>query len=128
MALKEIAVSGLTISPQGIITDVGTLIITSTPSLKSKAEGKAVYSGSVTFTIVGASATGYDPATVFSLAPITISASAIKSKADGSLVMRVNDLFTAVAPNMGGTIGGTPTPFPESFKITNANQTKVKSE
>jgi hypothetical protein len=125
MALKNVAVDGCTVSPQGIVSG-GTLTITSTPSLTVKAEGNGAYKGTLTFTVVGANATGYDPGTVVTVGPATIVATAIKVKADGSFVMRVDDQVLAAA--MTGTILGTPTPFTEPFKITDAGQTTVKAE
>jgi hypothetical protein len=125
MATKELAVDGLTLSPQGIVTPgTGTLTITSTPSTKVKPEGKGVYTASLQFTLVGANATGYDPGTVQIVGTAAIAATAVKVKADGSFVMRVDDQNAAVS--MTGTISGTPTPFVEPWKITNAGQTKVK--
>lgn len=125
MALKFIAVDGCTITPQGIVSG-GTLTISSVPSVKNKAGGNGMYKSPLTFTVVSANATGYDPGTVVSVAPGSISATAVKVKADGSLVMRVDDQAPSVS--MTGTISGTLTPFAEPFKITDAGQTKVKAE
>jgi len=127
MAVKLVAVDGLTLTPQGIVTPgVGTLTITSTPSVKVLAEGKGVYKTPMTFTLAGGSASGYDPTTVATVGPGSVLGTSIKNLADGSLVMRVDD--QAVAVPMTGTIGGTPTPFAETWKITNAGQTKVQGE
>lgn len=124
MALKEVAVDGLTLTPQGIVSG-GVITITAVPSIKVKIEGKGVYKNPFIFTFAGGNATGYDPGTVVSVAPGSIPATAIKNKVDGLLVMRVDDL---VSMGMTGTIGGTPTPFPEVWKITNAGQIKVRAE
>lgn len=126
MALKEVAVQGLTLTPQGIVTPgTGVLTITSTPSVKVKGSGSGAYKTPLQFTLTGANATGYDPGTVVTVGPGSISATAIKVKADGTIVMRVDDQNAAVS--MTGTISGTPTPFVEPWKITNAGQTKVKA-
>lgn len=125
MALKEIAVDGLTLAPQGIVSG-GVLSITSVPSTKVKAEGAGVYKDPLTFTLTGANATGYDPGTVMTVGSGSIPATALKVKAESLAVMRVDDQFATVA--MTGTILGTPTPFTEPWKITNAGQTKVKAE
>lgn len=131
---QNIAVQGASVEPQGIVTicaPAGVLTITSVPSLKVKAEGSGVYRGGVTFTIVGACATGYDPGTVVSISPITIQPGASKVKADGQFVNLENDnqlLVPGPTPNMTGTISGTPTPFFEPFAITDAGQTKVLAE
>ncbi len=126
MATKEIAVQGLTLTPQGIvIPGTGVLTITSTPSVKNKAEGNGMYKTPLQFTLTGANATGYDPGTVQTVGTASISATAIKIKADGVLVMRVDDQNAVVS--MTGMISGTPTPFVESWKITAAGQSKVKA-
>jgi len=126
VATKEIAVQGLTLTPQGIVTPgTGNLTITSTPSVKNKAEGNGMYKTPLQFTLVGANATGYDPGTVQIVGTASISATAAKVKADGVLVMRVDDQNAAVS--MTGTISGTPTPFVEPWKITAAGQSKVKA-
>lgn len=127
MALKEIAVDGLTLSPQGIVSiGTGTLTIVSTPSIKVMADGKGVYTTPLIFTLALGDAEGYDPETVATAPSGSIPASAIRVLADGSLVMRVDDQFLTVP--MTGTISGTPTPFVEPWKITDAGQTKVKAE
>jgi hypothetical protein len=121
---KNVAVNGLTIAPQGIVSG-GVIVITSTPSTKVKGETQGVYETPLQFTFSGGNATGYDPGTVVTVGTGTIAATATKVKAGGSLVMRVDDQ-NAVVP-MTGTISGTPTPFTEPWKITDANQTKVKA-
>jgi len=123
--MEEIAVVGLTLAPQGIVSiGAGVLIITSTPSSKNKAGGQFVYEAPLTFTLIGANATGYDPATVATVGSGSIPATATKvRKKSGPLIMRENDEDLVV--NMTGLIGGTPTPFTEPWKITNAGQSKV---
>lgn len=125
MALKEIAVDGLTLAPQGIVSG-GSLSIVSTPSTKVKCEGNGVYKTPLQFTLSGANATGYDPGTVMTVGVASIVATALKVKAEAILVMRVDDQNLTVS--MTGTISGTPTPFVEPWKITNAGQSKVKAE
>ena len=127
MALKEVAVQGLTLTPQGIVTPgTGTLTITSTPSAKNKAGGNGMYKKPLQFTLAGANAAGYDPGTVMTVGPGSIPATAVKVKADTLLVMRTDDQNASVS--MTGTISGTPTPFVEPWKITDAGQTKVKGQ
>lgn len=125
MALLNVAVQGLTLEPQGIVSG-GILNITSLPSLNCKAEGKGIYRGSLIFTLTGANAIGYDPGTVIIVGTGTISPTATKVKANGLLVLRKDDQNLNIP--MTGTIGGTPTPFTEPFKITNAGQTTVKAQ
>jgi hypothetical protein len=124
---KEIAVQGLTLTPQGIVTPgTGVLTITSTPSTKNKAVGNGMYETPLQFTLSGANATGYDPGTVITVGAGSITATATKVKAvSGPLVMRIDDQNLAVS--MTGLISGTPTPFTEPWKIINAGQTKVKA-
>lgn len=127
MALKEIAVQGLTLSPQGIVTPgTGVLTIISTPSVKVKPEGNGSYKTPLQFTLTGANAAGYDPGTVMTVGTASIVATAVKVYADGVLAMRVDDQNLTVA--MTGMIDGTPTPFVEPWKITNAGQIKVRAE
>jgi len=125
MALLEVAVQGLTVAPQGIVSG-GVLSIVSVPSTKVKAEGKGVYKQNLQFTLSGANAVGYDPGTVMTVGTASISPTSTKNKAEGQFVMRKNDQNLAV--NMTGTIGGTPTPFIEPWKITVPGQTKVIGE
>jgi len=114
-----VAVVGLTLAPQGIVSG-GTVSISSAASLKVKVQGNGVYKSSLDFSVTGANAVGYDPGTVTGTGSIL--ASATKVKADGSFVMREND---SASISMTGTIGGTPTPFTEPWKITAAGQSKV---
>jgi hypothetical protein len=125
MALLEIAVSGLTLAPQGIVSG-GVLTITSTPSTKVKCESKGIYGGTLQFTLAGANATGYDPGTVTTVGTATITTTATKDKVGGQFVMRKNDQNLVVS--MTGTISGTPTPFVEPWKITAAGQTTIKGQ
>lgn len=123
--MKLVAVQGLTLAPQGIVTNgTGVLTITSTPSTKLKSEGNGAYIGTLQFTLTGANATGYDPGTVVTVGTATITATATKMT-EGGFVMRVDDQNLTVS--MTGTIGGTPTPFVEPWKITNAGQTKMSA-
>ena len=121
--MENIAVVGLTLAPQGIVSG-GVLTITSTPSSKNKAGNQFVYETPLTFTLTGANATGYDPGTVVTVGSGSIPATAVKVlKKSGPFVMRENDQAPAIA--MTGTISGTFTPFAEPWKITNAGQAKV---
>lgn len=125
--MDYIAVQGLTLEPQGIVSlgPTAVLTITSLPSTKVKADGSFVYSGEVQFTLVGGDATGYDPGTVVTVAPGVVLPTSIKCLADGSFVIREGDMAPLVS--MTGTISGTPTPFVEPWQITDAGQTKVLS-
>ena len=121
--MENIAVNGLTLTPQGIVSG-GVITITSIPSIKNKAGGQGIYEAPLTFTFAGGNATGYDPGTVVTVGLGSIPATAIKvMKKSGPFVMRENDQAPAIA--MTGTISGTPTPFVEPWKITNAGQVNV---
>jgi len=122
---KNIAVQGLTLRPQGIVAPgSGSLTITSTPSTKVKAGGNGVYAGNLQFTLAGGNATGYDPGTVVTVGPGSISPTATKTKVGGQAVVLEGDQNLAVS--MTGTISGTPTPFTEPWKVTAAGQSKAK--
>lgn len=126
---KFVAVDGLTIEPQGIVDIAsGSLTVSTTPSQKVKVNGSGVYFGGIDVVVVGANATGYDPGTVVSIIPITIEPLSVSCKSDGDLVNREDDISVDTAPNMTGTISGTPTPFLEVFKITDPNQDNVLSK
>ena len=127
MAFKFIAVQGLTLTPQGIVVSgTGVLTIISVPSTKVREGSNFAYKQNLQFTLVGANAAGYDPGTVATVGIATISPAALKTKADGQLVMRVDDQNLTVS--MTGTISGTPTPFIEPWKITNAGQATARTE
>lgn len=124
-----VAVEGLTLEPQGIVSiGAGTLTITATPSTKMKAEGSGVYTTPLTFTLTGANATGYETGTVQTAGPGSITATAVKVRSQGSFVMRVEDQNLSIA--MSGVVSGSgsPSPFTEPWKITDAGQAKVKAE
>ncbi len=124
--MEKIAVDGLTLTPQGIVSG-GSVVITSVPSVKNFAEGNGMYETPLTFTFSGGNATGYDPGTVVTAGPGSIPASAVKvKKVSGPVIMREGD--SAPAIDMTGLISGTPTPFTEPWEITDAGQTKVEAE
>lgn len=132
MALKNVATAGYSatlqvlvgVSPQGTVVDTGV------PSAKVKApaggNGIIKHGYGITVSAItdpGAGATIPDPVPY----NVSYSAQAVKVKADGSLVLRLDDET--------GVINAIPiippsTPFPVSFKykITSAGQTKVKAE
>jgi len=122
--MKLVAVEGLTLEPQGIVSG-GVITITSVPSAKMKAGGKGAYAGQLGFSVSGANASGYDPGTVMTAGPAVIPASASKCRAGVLPLLLEGDQSAAVA--MTGTISGTPTPFVEPWKVTAAGQSKVKA-
>lgn len=127
MTLKPIGVDGLTIDHVvGSPVSGGTFTITSTPSLKVKAEGKGVYSGTLNFTFAGGNGPGAVDGTV--TATGSINPTAVYVKADGSLVIREDDVGNMTGT---GTNSNPPPPTVPIFgvvEITNAGQTKVKAQ
>jgi hypothetical protein len=128
MALKEIAVEGLTISHStGSNLSGGSFTITSTPSIKVKAEGKGIYRGTLNFSFSGGTYAGGVSSSATGSGSINFTAT--KTKADGQFVLRKDD---------SGTVSGTyqvpppppgvTSPFTASVEISDANQTKVKAE
>jgi hypothetical protein len=123
---KLIAVNGFSYS----ISDasvLATVTMTGMPSVKCKANGQGICKDSFGVTV---SAITKPPATIPDPGPynVTFSATATKVKADGSLVLRVDD----VTGNIKATPqvpGSPPTPQPVTFHltITDANQTKAKA-
>jgi len=128
MALKNIAVEGMaiTISNPNV---VATVAITGSASLKVKA-GTGVYKDGLgvsvsAITVPSSGATIPDPGPY----NVSFSATATKVKADGELVLRVDDETGTInaTPQIPGT---PPVPFPVSFNIsiTDAGQNKAKAQ
>lgn len=131
MSLDAVAVNGFSY----LITTVvgvavsGTVTLTGTPSVKNKAGGNGICKNGFGISVSaiidsGAGATIPDPGPYTA----TFSATALKVKADGSLVLRVNDKTGNISatPQIPGS---PPVPYPVTFyvKITAANQSKVKA-
>ena len=100
----------------------GTFVITSIPSTTNKAKGKGVYSGDLQYTFSGGDAAGADSGTVATTAPQKIEPTAVKTKADGSFMIRLGDTGTMSAQ---GTSGGTPVPVSGPVEVSDAGQDKV---
>ena len=117
----------------GSLVSGGTFTIISTPSTKVKAEGAGVHTNDLRFTFAGGDAKDgeeidlVDPGTVVSVPPYqSISATAVKTRADGSLVMRLGD--TNATAQFQGTLSGSPVgPFAGSVEVATAGQTKAKA-
>ena len=120
----------------GSVVSGGVFTIISTPSATTKAEGAGVFAGEVRFTFAGGDAATpgeppvdiVDPGTVVSVPPFqTVSATATKTKADGSIVMRLGD--TNETAQFQGTLGGSPVgPFVGVVEVADAGQTKAKAQ
>lgn len=126
MSLKAVAVQGFSyaISDGGVSASVA---LTGTPSSKVIG-GAGICKHGFGVTV---SAITKPPATIPDAGPynVTFSATATKVKADGSLVLRVDDVTGDITatPQIPGT---PPTPSPVTFHltITNAGQTKVVAQ
>ncbi len=124
--MKQIAVNGFSYSISDPLVSA-TITLTGTPSNKVKAGGQRVCKDGFGATIA---AITKPPATIPDPGPynVTFSATATKVKADGSLVLRVDDVTGDItaAPKVPGT---PPSPSPVTFhlKITNAGQSKVSA-
>ena len=103
----------------------GVFVITSAPSTKVKALGKGIYKGNLLYTFSGGDAAGFDPGSVATLVPQTISPTAVQVKSEGSLVIRLGDSGTMAAQ---GTVGGAPTPISGPVEVSDAGQNKVKAQ
>ena len=109
----------------GSLVSGGTFTIKpTTPSTKVKAEGSGVYSEPLIFIFSGGSATGFTDGTITGAG--SISAEAVKVKADGSLVIREDD-FVNVIFN-GTTTGGSPGTVSGDVEVSDAGQSTVKGE
>ncbi len=127
MTLKNIANEDLTIAPKEPDTS-GSIAVTSAASTKVKAD-KGVYSGGIGVQISGATF-GTGPALCTQTSPVTttIEATATKTKADGSLVNRVDDESPTLA--IAGLLPDTVTACSIAFtaQITDAGQDKAKAQ
>lgn len=103
----------------------GVFTIISQPSHTNKATGAGIYRGPLQYVFAGGSSTGYDPGTVATIAPQVINPTAVKTKADGQLVVRLGDFGTMAA---SGTIAGVPTPIVGPVEVSDAGQDKVKAQ
>jgi len=123
---KLIAVNGFSysISDPSVSASVS---LTGSPSTKCKAGGQGICKHGFGVTV---SAITKPPATIPDPGPynVTFSATALKVKADGSLVLRVDDITGDITatPQVPGS---PPTPQPVTFHltITAAGQTKAKA-
>ena len=113
---EELAVVGLELEPQGIMTSKGSVTIVSTPATKLKAGGKFVYLTPLQFTSSGGSASGYISGTVRTSGTQSIPATATKVLSKSKLVMR--HLDQANCTMLGVPIGQTAlVPFIEPWRI-----------
>lgn len=127
MTLKLIGVDGLTIvHSAGSPISGGTFTITSTPSVKVKAQGKGVYSGVLSFTFAGGNMSGIT-AESFTGAG-TINPTAIYVKADGALVIREGDTGTLTGSGTNPSPPPPTVPGTGGVEISVAGQTKVKAQ
>lgn len=133
MALKLIAVEGMTIIPSDPNV-IATITITGLPSIKAKAEGNGVYKNgleisvsAITYPTAGATIPDPGPYTAI------FTATAQKVKADGELVLRIDDetgIINAVPQIPPTPPNVDPIDFPIAFtvKISVPGQLKVKGQ
>lgn len=125
MAMKEIAVQGMTLGYSSPITGSAPTVV-GIPSIKVKAESKGVYKDTLAVLVpVGIT----DAANCVSTAPFptTIVATAQKTKADGTFVLRVDDESAQLS--IPGLIGGSSAcTISTKVVIDDAGQTKVTGE
>jgi hypothetical protein len=127
MTLELIAVQGCTIAhSSGSSISGGAFVITSTPSVKVKGEAKGVYKTPLSFTFSGGNASGAVPGSVAGGG--TIAATAIKTKADGLLVIREGDTGTLTATGTNASPPPPTIPFVGGVEISVANQTTSKAQ
>ena len=131
MTLKHVAVESCTVShgSSSAITG-GAFTIAATPNQKVTVDGKKVYVTPLTGSFSGGSAPGFVSGSV--AGNWSIAATATKTKADGVLIMRVDDTGTLTA--MGTLSPPPPPPAPPTgpiagpVEIANAGQDKVRAE
>ena len=123
-----IAVDGCTLAHMsGSLVSGGVFTIASVPDVKAKCESKGIYKGPLLFTLSGGSASGFVAGSVMTTAPVSMPATAIKTKVGGLAVMLEGDF---VLMNCVGTLppptGGT-APVVGNVEIVVAGQTKVQA-
>ena len=129
MSLKFIMNKNGTIAHDtGSAISGGSFSISSAESTNVKAGGEGVHKTPLLYTFSGGNASGFVPGSVQTTAPQTITATAQKVKADGALVMRVDDSGTmncigTIPPPTGGTA-----PVSGPVKIDDAGQDKAKGQ
>lgn len=127
MSLELIAVVGCTIDhAAGSTITGGSFTIVTAPSVKVFAQGLAVYRLLINFTFTGGSEPTVTAGTVTGAGSIV--ASAIKTRADGSFVLREGD--TGVLVGTGTNPSPPPPTLPVSgpVEITVAGQIKAKAQ
>jgi hypothetical protein len=138
MALKEIAVAGMTVTvdqttatpPAPPPAIAATIVVAPPTGTKVKAEAKLVHRDGDEITVSAITAPGAG-ATIADPGPYTVpmNATATKTKAEGVEVLRLDDLSDTInaTPKVPGS---PPVDYPVSFKckVTVAGQTKAKAQ
>ena len=121
MALTEIAVDGCTLE---LSVGSGTLATTSPPSTKCLAEGKGIFKDPLAILISAVTAPNFTQT-----APVagTIPSTATKNKADGALVMLIDDVSGTITL-AGVDSSSNPATLNVTVKISVAGQTKVLAQ
>ena len=126
MSLLDVANEDWTIDLKEAPGTSATLTPVTAVSTKVKAVGKGVYRGDIVVNITNATDGIYtqNPPTAV---PATIAPTAVKIKADGLEVIRVDDEAPLVAvPGIDG--GGNPGTIDVTVYVSDAGQTKVKAQ
>lgn len=119
-----VAVQGCTVSVLPPVAG-GTVTIQTPASVKSKAEGKGIYSGNISVLVAG---TSLGALTQVSPAIITISPSVIKKcKADGKIMLGFGDKGQSSSP-VSFSAGIANSTAIIAIQITDAGQTKVVAQ
>ena len=127
MSLESVAVQGCVVAhAAGSTVTGGAFTITSTPSIKVRAENKGVFKTPLSVSFAGGTFPGLVPGTVAGSG--TIAATALKTKAETIFVMREGDTgtFTGVGTLPPPAVGTGPATGP--IEISSAGQTKVKAQ
>jgi len=127
MTLELIAVEGCTIAhDSGSGISGGTFTITSVASTRVKGQGFGVYTVTIDFTFAGGNEATVTPGTVVGSG--SVSSTAIKTKAEGLIVMREGD--TGTLSGTGTNPAAPPPTLPVSGPviIAAAGQSKARAE
>lgn len=130
MAGKYIAVEGCML--EVVAPATGTVQITSSPSTRSKVEGKGIYRGPLQIAVSNVQQPPDGTATPGTVPSAAIQPTAQRDSVDSLLVMRVGDridgLVAADAMRPGGSGSPEPSPITFSVEIKDAGQTRTKGE
>ena len=106
----------------------GVFSIISIPSTKSKAGGAGLYRDTLKYTFAGGDAVGFQSGTVTTTAAQSINPTALKSRDDGKLLIRLDDSGNMACEGVP-TGGGPPSPVAGAIvEVADAGQEKLKAQ